>query len=556
MKPRIRSTRYLVIAVWLLVAGVATAQNGIILDQQLNASNQGYSIIRVWGSQYEMGYAQASLLGDYIVDAVEEIKLLAGSEYNTLRNLMAVAVWQPPGIEDELDGMVASLSESHPLAAIDELDLKVISTFGDWNYACRSHTCWGRYVAPPIKTLATRRLDFGSPAPTASHHVLCARDPDDGSPRWVNLAWPGAVAVATGVNEFGTLASLHDYDSGGADLSPGRMPRMVAARHALTFPSGDDPSTHLTEVFAELQGFEIMTGGFVNHYTPEGHGGVMTAHPDAGGPDFYDLRVPQAAWHHGEAMITTNSQTDGTTTPGDEDFGADAYYDDESPKTLESHWNLLAGSNSLHLLSVAYRGRGDMTLWADGRLGASNRTPRLEWEWGELFGPLCDDGVDNDGDGTVDWNGGPLGESADPGCADASDLSERDPTLACDDGADNDDDGRFDFDPVTFSDPGDQHTLPSGSGDPGCFNPSWFIENPQCQDGVNNDPAQDPDPGQIDYDAGLFSNGIADPNGPDPQCAGTPWKNKEHTDTCGLGSELALLLPPLIWLSLRRGRRA
>jgi len=267
----------------------------------------------------------------------------------------------------------------------------VINTYGDWGYACRSHICWGRYVAAPIKTLATRRLDFGSPAPTASHHVLCAWDPDDGSPRWVNLGWPGAVAVATGVNEFGTLSSLHDYGSGGADLSAGRMPRMVAARYALTFPSGTDPSTHLAQVFTELQGYEIMTGGFVNYYTPEGHGGVMTADPDRAGPDLYDLRTPQGSWHHGEAMITTNTQTNGTTTPGDEDFGADDYYDDESPKTLESHWDLLAsgGGDDLHMMSVAYRGRGDMTIWADGRLDPPHggRTPRLEWEWSELFGP-------------------------------------------------------------------------------------------------------------------------------------------------------------------------
>jgi hypothetical protein len=87
-------------------------------------------------------------------------------------------------------------------------------------------------------------------------------------------------------------------------------------------------------------------------------------------------------------MITTNTWTDGTTTPGDEDFGADAYYADESPKTLESHWNLLAsGGNKLHMMSVAYRGRGDMTIWADGRIDPPHggRTPRLEWEWNELF---------------------------------------------------------------------------------------------------------------------------------------------------------------------------
>jgi hypothetical protein len=386
MMLRLRSAICLTIAGWLLLAGVAAAQNGVVLAQELNASDQGYTVLRVWGSHYEMGYAQANLLGDYIADSVDETKAVAGTGYSSLRTLMAVSVWKPPGIEDELDGMVASLAVTHLSAAIDKLDLKVINTYGDWGYACRSHVCWGRYVAAPIKTLATRRLDFGSPMPTASHHVLCAWDPDDGSPRWVNLGWPGAVSAATGVNEFGTLASLHDYGSGGADVSPGRMPRMVAARYALTLPTGSDTSTHLANVFAELQLYEIMTGGFVNYYTPEGYGGVMTADPDHAGSDFYHLRVPQGVWHHGEAMITTNQFTEGTSTPGDEDFGADAYYNDESPKTLESHWNLLAsGRNPLHTMSVAYRGRGDMTIWADGRMDGAGRTPRLEWEWNALF---------------------------------------------------------------------------------------------------------------------------------------------------------------------------
>jgi hypothetical protein len=400
MKLRVRSVGCLVIAGWLLLAGVAAAQNGVILDQQLDEYNRGYTVLRVWGSHYEMGYAQASLLGDYIANGIDELKELLGEpDYSSLRLLMSVAVWKPPEIEDEFDGMVASLAVTHPSAAIDKLDLKVANTYGDYSYACRSHICWGRYVAAPIKTLATRRLDFGSPTPTANHHVLAARDPNDGSPRWVNLAGPGGVAAGTGVNEFGTLVSLHDYESEGPDLTAGRMPRSVVARYALTFATGGDLSTHLTSVFTELQGYEIMTGGFFNYYAPEGHGGVMTANPYQTGPDFYDLRLPQAGeppegWHHGEAMITTNRQTDGTTTPGDEDFGADDYYDDESPKTLESHWDLLwsGGGNKLHVMSVAYRGRGDMTIWADGRIDPPHggRTPRLEWEWSELFGPASE----------------------------------------------------------------------------------------------------------------------------------------------------------------------
>jgi len=384
-------------------APVTAAEHGEILDQDLNESGQGYTVLRLWGSHYEMGYAQAELLSEYIVQGVNETEAFVGGLYESLRQLMAQTVWMPPEIEDEFDGIVACLAVTHPEEEIDELDLKVACTFGEWLYGCRSHTCWGRYVADPIRTLSTRRLDFSTVIPIMNHHVLCACDPDDGSPRWVNLAWPGIVTVAQGVNEFGTLVSLHDYNSGNADLTPGRMPRMVAARYAMTYATDPDVSAHLDAVWNELRNYELMTGGFLNYYAPEGWGGVMTGRPWQSGPDFYHLRLPQEVWHYGEAMITTNQWTDGTSTPGDENFGADAYYDDETPKTLESHWDLLANAgNGLQQLSVAYRGRGDMTVWADGRIDGFGRTPRLEWEWSELFG-LTPGDIDGDGDvDTVD----------------------------------------------------------------------------------------------------------------------------------------------------------
>ena len=84
MKPLIRSAWCLAIAGWLFLAGVAAAQNGVILDQQLDASNRGYTVVRVWGSHYEMGYAQASLLGDYIVNGVDELKELMGLSRSVL----------------------------------------------------------------------------------------------------------------------------------------------------------------------------------------------------------------------------------------------------------------------------------------------------------------------------------------------------------------------------------------------------------------------------------------------------------------------------------------
>jgi hypothetical protein len=104
----------------------------------------------------------------------------------------------------------------------------------------------------------------------------------------------------------------------------------------------------------------------------------------------------------------------------------------------------------------------------------------------------------------------------------------------CTDGYDNDDDGLSDY--------------PS---DPGCRNALSDLESPQCQDGQDNDGDT-----LIDFDGGLSALGYVAAD-PDPNCP-NPYKNSEtaSSSTCGLGVELTLLLPPLMWLSPRRRRRS
>ncbi|MDJ0864988.1 MAG: hypothetical protein QNK03_02695 [Myxococcota bacterium] len=156
--------------------------------------------------------------------------------------------------------------------------------------------------------------------------------------------------------------------------------------------------------------------------------------------------------------------------------------------------------------------------------------PHLSHYYEFLGQPACSDGEDNDGDGIVDL--------ADPGCDDASDDSEQSEALPCDDGEDNDGDGWTDY-------------RPDASGDPGCFAPDSATESPQCQDGIDNDTW----PG-TDFDGGesILGVGNGDPNGADPQCTAF-WDDKEGS-SCGLGAELALLLPLLAGLRGRARRRS
>ncbi len=390
----------------LLLSGPATsawAQNFEILDQRLDEQRHGYTVIRLWGSHYEMGYGMGAAFAGDIIGGLAEVKADTGGMYPAIRAIMETTVWLPIGIEDEISGIVDGVKSVHPNEPIDALDVKVMNTYSDWAYptACRSHSCWGDFVQDPVKTLSTRRLDYGTPFQVALHHVLAAWEPNDGSVRWVNMAMPGYVAVITGINAYGTLVSLHDYNSS-VSTSPGLVARSVATRHILTGLASPSIADHRDWAQGELNNINVATSTFINDFVPEGHGSVFTC--PSGGPCGAP-RTPQTDYFGGQVLITTNAQTDGHSVPGGGDFMHD-YYQAGGVKTLQSHFDLMDLSG-LHLVSVEVRGTEDMTIWAHGR----GRTDLIQTEWATLFPQSNVGGGSSSSSGT----GGASGSSdADP----------------------------------------------------------------------------------------------------------------------------------------------
>jgi hypothetical protein len=377
---------FTIVAIALILP--ATAQDpvqGEILQQDL-ANGQGITVLHVWGSHTAMGYAHGVLLADWIQLAYTQISTTFGPYWPQIRARVSGWTFLPAAADDEFQGILDGVRVIHPETTMDLIDLKAFCTFGDWSYsfACRSTSCWGEWVEPPFATLSARKLQFLTLPPQITqqwHHVLCAWEPNDGTPAWVNFGFPGYVSSVTGVNEYGTVASLHDWNTASGTNWADALPRTMACRWILTMDLGNDPTTHLQSAFDALQPYHVAAGGFINYYVPDGGAGVIKSSKNDG---FYAIRRPRPEYMNGASISTNNSDIDGT-------YGIapwDAYYQTLDPPsvraTMDGLWSAAFQSTDMHIVEVGFRDRGDMTIWFAGRLQAG-MGERVAWEWSDLF---------------------------------------------------------------------------------------------------------------------------------------------------------------------------
>lgn len=234
-------------------------------------------------------------------------------------------------------------------------------------------------------------------------------------------------------------------------------------------------------------------------------------------------------------------------------------------------------------LSFAFKGAGNFVVWARGQspLGASSnsfyvRSPGfgggdwqtadldesiVDWQWTRwlVTDSLADgshtldvtyrdpdarfdrlvvtndltytpDPADRDGDFVLDAVDN-CPDDPNPGQEDEDDDDVGDACdIACSDGLDNDGDDFTDY-----------------PGDMGCGGPGSATESSECSDGIDND-----DDGAIDYAGGYDGEEWKPADG---NCLGYPFVDDESLVVCGLGFEIALLLPALMLLRRKSGRR-
>ena len=188
----------------------------------------GQTVLHVWGSHYEMGYANGYLNGAGIMEMLEDYTVdyfMTPLWYMYVRTVAQEILDCPERLEEEFDGIVDGMSDSGVDIYIDSLgrdadalDIKILNTGPESNVpiACSSHSGWGDATAdsPDLEggLVICRDMDW-SPDPygilyrNAMITTFDSSLPDE--QRWVSIAYSGTIGCLSGFNESGVGAFLN-----------------------------------------------------------------------------------------------------------------------------------------------------------------------------------------------------------------------------------------------------------------------------------------------------------------------------------------------------------
>jgi acyl-CoA:6-aminopenicillanic acid acyl transferase len=209
---------------------------------------QGITILRVWGTPREQGYAQGYLLASQGVKLLDSyLRGLGGPDAIKAYEITSFMVMQrmkiPPAFREELEGIIegskdrlgAELKVPSLGRALEYRDLLAINCIPDTaRMGCSSFAAWGP-LTKDGHTLVGRNLDWVHYPALDGQQVVVVRIPPAGDKTlpWVSVTWPCFIGCLTGMNAEGVTVSIHDAEAPTATDPSHLAPRAMALREAL-----------------------------------------------------------------------------------------------------------------------------------------------------------------------------------------------------------------------------------------------------------------------------------------------------------------------------------
>jgi hypothetical protein len=238
--------KFVLIFLFLIVTSEATAINGSL------RYNGDQEILNLWGTNYEMGFAQGYLLNKRIVDFLSEFCFeiidLPSFEYEFLHLNYKNYFTVPQKYQREAEGIINGIIAAGESLYIDELhrDMDVIdillgnTTFdinyvflGQESFGCSSLSAWGKPTSNDTlikgNIILGRNLDLTHQISDVERGLIMTYQPDSGK-SWVGFGFPGIISTISGVNEDMLVMAIN---AGHHTNTPNKAPRMVPLQFVL-----------------------------------------------------------------------------------------------------------------------------------------------------------------------------------------------------------------------------------------------------------------------------------------------------------------------------------
>jgi len=185
--------------------------------------NGEQEILNLWGTNYEMGYAQGYLLNKRIIDFAVDFMFnglgMSPAEYNYIYSQYWNYFTVPAAFIDEANALLSGILDAGYSIHIDTLgrdmdstDVLVANSIGDVSYifslknpfGCSSLSSWGNATITDTllngNIIMGRNLDFTHTELMLENALIMTFDPTD-SRDWVGFGYPGIISTISGMNE-------------------------------------------------------------------------------------------------------------------------------------------------------------------------------------------------------------------------------------------------------------------------------------------------------------------------------------------------------------------
>ena len=193
---------------------------------------KGVTVLRVWGSRQEMGYAYGYLLAERLTDVINELLfdyLLKNYSYEEVVNKMKEYIIWPPGYEEEMNAVIAGMKDKLGKLPVithksiqsgsKEVNADMIALLNssrdlvDIRPGCSAFAVWGEGTGDN-QTRAGGNSDRAEDGDILSKYtIIIVRKPDYGLAT-VNAFFVGALGFSRGMNEKGVVCCPTGVDSG------------------------------------------------------------------------------------------------------------------------------------------------------------------------------------------------------------------------------------------------------------------------------------------------------------------------------------------------------